>query len=188
MSAVYELVSAAAAPVVLADMKTYMSITFSTHDDLIQELIDSATEYGEKYTTRDFRVKSWRVLLDEFEDRICLRRSPVDSITTVKHLVSDVLTLVPNTVYYLKKSTQFSEILLQDGQTWPTDTDLREQAIEIVFATVAYNCGNSISIAIKRWVSFAYANRGDCDCQDPSTIGKLSGADSIYNQFRIERI
>ncbi len=188
MSALYELVSWAAAPVTLDDMKIYMTVTHSLHDDLIQELIDAATEYGEKYTTRDFRIKSWKLLLDEFDDRICLRRSPVDSITTVKHLVSDVLTLVPDTVYYLKKGTQFSEILLQDGQTWPTDTDLREQAIEIVFATVAYTCGNSINIAIKRWVSFAYANRGDCDCQDPSTIGKLSGADFIYNQFRIARI
>ncbi len=188
MSTVYELVSAAAAPVVLADMKTYMTVTHGLHDELIQEFIDSATEYGEKYSGRDFRVKSWKVLLDEFEDRICLRRSPVDSITTVKHLVSDVLTLVPSIVYYLKKGTQFSEILLQDGQTWPTDTDLREQAIEIVFATVAYNCGNSISIAIKRWVSFAYANRGDCDCQDEALIGKQSGANNIYNQFRIERI
>lgn len=189
MSAVYELISAAASPVALADMKTYMGITFSTHDTLIQELIDAATEHGEGYTGRDFRAKSYTLLLDEFEDRICLRRNQVNVITTVKHLVSTVLTTVASTVYYLKKGPQFSEILLQDEQEWPTNTDEREQAIEIEFTTEAATpYSNAISIGIKRWVSFAYVNRGDCDCQDETLIGKQSGANIIYNQFSIERI
>jgi uncharacterized phiE125 gp8 family phage protein len=190
MVQVYELVSQAASPVTLADMRLYLKIpTAMTADDaLIQILIDAATEYGEKYTGRDFRVKSHKLLIDKFAARICLRRSPVNSITTVQYLVSSVLTTIASTVYYLKKGPQFSEILLQDGQAWPTDIDEREQAIEIEFATVAANCGNAIKTAIHKWVAFAYVNRGDCDCQDETTIGKQSGADFIYGQFRIARV
>ena len=188
MTALYELQSAAASPVSLADMKSYMKVTSASDDDLIQVLIDAATAYGERYTTRDFRIKSWKLLLDEFDDRICLRRSPVNSITSVEYLVSSVLTPIASSVYYLKKGVQFSEILLQEDQEWPDDLDEREQGIEIVFATVAYNAGNAIKIAIKRWVSFAYANRGDCDCQSEALIGKQSGADFTLDQFRISRI
>ena len=113
---VYNRVSVAASPVDLAAMKAYLKVTATADDVLIQSMIDAATEFGEKYTGRDFRAVTWDLLLDCFTDRICLRRDPVESIATVKHLVNDVLVTVPSETYYLKKLTQSSEILLSEDQ------------------------------------------------------------------------
>lgn len=183
---VYKRVSAEASPVNLATMKSYLKITSTADDTLIQSMIDAATEWGEKYTGRDFRAITWDLLLDRFTDRIELRRDPVASVTTVERLVSGALVTVASTVFYLKKLVQSSEILLNEDQEWPTDADNREQVVEIRFVTEGYQCQESIIEAIKRHVAFWYRNRGDCaDCKGSA---EGSGVTIIYNQFRISRV
>ena len=185
-SAVYKRVSALPSPVSLAAMKAYLRVSTATDDALIQAMIDAATEWGEKYTGRDFRAITWDLLLDCFEDRIELRRDPVATITTVKHLVDGDFVTVADTVYHLKKLTQTSQILLNEEMEWPTNTDDREQAIEIRFVTEGYQCQAEIINAIKMIVAFWYSNRGDCpDC---ASAVKQSGATIIFDQFRISRI
>lgn len=185
-AAVYQFVSSEASPVDLATMKSYLKITATADNTLIQSMIDAVTEWGEKYTGRDFRAITWDLLLDEFTDRIALRRDPVESVATVKHLVSGALATVAPTVYYLKKLVQSSEILLSEDQEWPTDTDNREQAIEIRFVTEGYRCQESIIDAIERHVAFWYRNRGDCPDAKKSAEG--AGVTIIYDQFRISRV
>ena len=162
-----------------------MKITSSAEDDVIKSIINMATTFGEKYTGRDFRANTWTLLLDCFGARIELRRDPVATITFVKHLVSDSQVTVATSVYYLKKGVQSSEILLQDGQDWPTDTDEREQAIEIEFVTEAYRCIDQIKEAMLRHIAYLYTNRGDCDTKNAAIE---SGASFIYDQFRIARV
>ncbi len=208
---VYELISAGASPVSLATMKSFLKITNTVDDALIQVLIDAATEFGEKYTGREFRANQWKLLLDSFFDlsnsrhhdrhnslefktltlgrissRIMLNRDPVDVVDSVQHLVDTDLVTVDSSIFYLKKNTQDSEILLFENQEWPDDTDNREQAIEILFTTKAYRCINSIIEAIQMHVANLYINRGDCP--DAASGAKDSGAIAIYNQFRIARI
>jgi len=184
-SAVYVFVSELASPVLLPAMKTYLKVTHALDDTLIQEMIDACTKWGEKFTGRDFRAITWQLLLDLFPERILLRRDPVDTITSINHLVSGAPVLVPAADYYLKKNTQNSEILLVENADWPTNTDNREQAITIQFVTKGYVCQDSIISAIKRHVAHWYYNRGDCDCE---CAGDQSGVKSIYGQFRITRV
>jgi len=183
---IYKRVSLVASPVSLSAMKSYLKITTTADDLLIQAMIDTATEWGENYTGRDFRAITWDLLLDKFTDRIELRRDPVDSITTVKHLVSGSLVTVPSATYYLKKLAQSSEILLNENKEWPIDTDNREQVIEIRFITEGYQNQESIINAIKRTVAFWYRNRGDC----PDVKAAINGAGVtiILDQFRISRV
>ena len=68
MSQIYQLSSFGPSPVTLEDMKTYLKVTSTVEDILIQTLIDSATEFGEKYTGREFRANTWELLLDAFSD------------------------------------------------------------------------------------------------------------------------
>ncbi len=193
MSQFYERTKKADSPVELADVKSYLKLPSAAgpDDTLIQLLIDSATDYAEKYTTRDLRKNRWKVLIDVFTDRICLRRDPINSITLIQRQVSGVLTPVATTVYYLKNNTQFSEVLLQDGEDWPTDVDEREHAIEITFQTKAHRCLDQVTNGIYRHVSFLYENRGDCD---PTGLGVTtdaavqSGATKLYDQVRISRV
>lgn len=194
MSDLYSLKTAGAVPVALDDMKLYMKVTATADDDLITSMLATATTYGENYTGREFRANTWTLLTDEFLDRMCLNRAPVASITSIKHLVSDVLETVANTVYYLKKNLQFAEGLLREDQSWPTDTDTREHAVEIEFVTETYRDVDAIATAIKRHVAYWYSNRGDCagsgggagcSCGDAA---KSSGVTAIYDQFRISRV
>lgn len=184
--AVYRQVSALDPPVSLAVMKGYLKITATADDALIQSMIDAATEWGEKYTGRDFRAVTWDLLLDRFTDRIELRRDPVASIVSVKHLVSGALVTVPSDTYYLKKLTQCSEVLLSENKAWPTDTDNREQVIEIQFVTEGYRCHKSIIGAIESHVAYWYRNRGDCP--DVTLAAERASVTIIYNQFRISRV
>ena len=193
MSQFYERTKKAKTPVKLDDVKSYLKLPAATgpDDDLIQTLIDAATDFAEKYTGRELRKNTWKVFLDAFSDRICLRKDPVDSITSVQRLVSGTLTTVATSVYYLKNNQQFSEVLLQDGQTWPSDVDEREHAIEIVFVTKAHRCLDQVVTGIYRHVAFLYENRGDCD---PTGFGvstdaaTQSGATKLYDQVRIARV
>jgi uncharacterized phiE125 gp8 family phage protein len=184
----YELTSAGTSPVLLADMKTYLKVTSSSDDALIQILIDAATEYGQKYTGREFTANTWKLKRDCFTNPIVVARNTVDTITSVQHLVSDILTTVTATDYYLKDGTIESEILLSDGISWPTNTDNREQAIEIIFVTKATPCINIAIEAIYTHVMYLYQNRGDCPDDTMSNSGALSGANALYNIIRIPRV
>lgn len=189
MSQVYSATTVAKAPVSLKEARSYLKIPDSveTDDDLIVLFVKAATEFAEKYTRRDFRAKTWLLKVDEFEDRIELRRDDVDAITKIEHLVSTVLTTVATTIYYLKLGTQAAEVLLLDGQAWPTDTDVREQVVEITFTTQAHASVDQARIGILRHVAFLYENRGDCD---PKTgnAAELSGATFLYDQIRVSRV
>ena len=57
-----------------------------------------------------------------------------------------------------------SEILAQGGESWPTDTDNREQAVEIIFTSGPVVDDNIVITALQRHLAFLYQNRGDCEC------------------------
>ena len=186
-SAAYEFVSQAVSPVSKKDMKSYLKVKHTIDDVLIQSMIDAATKWGENYTGRDFRAITWKLLLDCFpaNERILVKRDPVDTIASINRLVSDVDSLVPSSDYYLKKNTQNSEILLFEDKSWPDDTDNREQAITIDFVTKGYHEQDNIISAIKMHVAYWYYNRGDCDSDSSA---EQSGVKTIYSQFRITRV
>ena len=187
-SSFYELVNEKASPVTLALAKSHMKVPASTtaDDSYIQSLIETATEYGESYTGREFREKTWKLYVDYFVDRIVIQRNPVASISSVKHLVDDILITVSSSIYYLKKLTQCAEVLLKSDQEWPSDTDDIEHAIVVEFVTGPYTkAEDRIKTAILRHIAWMYSNRGDCALQDSA---KKSGANVIYDQFRISRV
>lgn len=194
MTDVYNLTAPGTVPVTLVDMKAYMKVTSTSDNALITSMLAAATTWGENYTGRDFRANTWQLLKDAFEDRICILRDPVASITTVKHLVSASLDTVADTVYYLKKNVQNSEILLNEDEEWPDDTDEREQVIDIAFVTESYRDVDAIKAAIMRHVAYWYKNRGDCGGSGSKTgcscddAAKGSGVTAIYDQFRIARV
>ena len=200
MSDFYVLTTAGTVPVTVIEAKSHLRIpeTLKVDDDLLTAFLASASDFAEKYTGRELRANSWTLFLDAFADRICLRRDPVDTITSVKYLDDTSPTpgeqTVPASVYYLKKGVQASEVLLQpdqeylDGLTPATTLNEREQSVEIEFATVAHRCLAQAKLGILRHVAFMYENRGDCDPVDAADTAKRSGASILYNQIRISRV
>lgn len=193
MSDLYVLTTPGPIPVTLAEAKPYLKIppAVEADDDLLTLYLTSAADFAEKYTRRELRVNTWTLFTDAFLDRICLRRDPIDSITSVTYL-DDADTpaqqVVADTVYYLKKGVQASEVLLLPDQSWPTDVNLREHAIEIEFDTEPHRCLDQAKLGILRHVAFMYENRGDCDPENAADSAKRSGASALYDQFRVSRV
>ncbi len=190
MAQFYKLETDGDFPVDFKDMKSYLKVDSTTDDEFIAELVAAAVTYGEKYTGRDFRANTWKVILDKFETRICLRKAAVNTITRINYGVAGVPTTVSSSVYYLKNNQQFSEILLKADQQWPTDgdfdTDGLEASIEIDFVTVAPVHGiEQLRVAIKQHVAAMYQSRGDCDLSDPALSKR---AKFLYDQMRISRV
>jgi len=186
MSTKYNLVSAASSPVELGEMKSYLKMSHTNIDDkLIKTFINSATQLGEQYTDRDFRVKTYELLLDDLSDRIKILADKVNSITKIEYTLLTVLTTIVSSTYYLKNLQQFSEVILAVDKTWPTDNDDIEQGYRIEFKTEAWEYIEEAKLAIMKHVAHLYLNRGDCDTKNAMD---LSGATYIYDQWIIPRI
>lgn len=176
----YELVDRGQVPINVDDVKAFLRVDGGDEDDVIQGLIVAACVDAEVYMGRDIRANTWRLYIDEFEDRICLRRSPVTSITSVKYTVSDVLQTIATSVWYLKKGHQWSELLLKSGQVWPTDLDDIEAGIQIEFVTGEPRDIERILEGVKRHVAAMYSNRGDYESKN---LMVESGAVNYYKRI-----
>jgi uncharacterized phiE125 gp8 family phage protein len=196
-SQVYQLTEAGTPPVTVEELKGYLKLPETDADDaLLATILKAATEVAESYTRRSFRVSTWTLTLDEFCDRITLRRDPVTEITSITRLVAAVAVAVSAAVYYLKKGVQTSEVLLALDQDWPDDVDEREGAIVVTFKTGPHKRVASAKDAILRLAAYLYENRGDCG--DLSAVGfgttvstdaiKASGAHVILDQLRVSRV
>ena len=187
-SQVYEMIVAGTSPVLLATAKAYLGGSKNSDDTLVQTLINACTQWGQKFTKRDFSANQYTLLLDCFEDPIELRRNPIDVIDSVEYLKSGSFDTILATVYYLKFGIQVSSIKLNVDQQWPTDGDDREQFIKITFTTKAISV-DKIDIAtlgILRHVAYMYENRGDCgSC---SECADAAGVKPTYNLIKIVNI
>lgn len=182
----YELTTPGELPFDLKYAKDYLkNKDITTDDDILQDMIVAVVQSAERYTGRDLRAKTWKLINDCFEDRTLLRRSQVASITSIQYTLLGTLTAIATSVWYLKKGYQFSEILLKENQSWPTDLDDIEAGIEIVFLTSIPRYIEEYKSGLLRHLAYFYQNRGDCDID--SAI-KKSGAFESYNHGRIARI
>jgi len=184
----YELVTAGQIPVSLDEIKCFLKVETELDDDLLTALLEAATQSAEKYTTRQLRANVWDLYINCFLARTEIRKDPVDSITSIRYLVGGTLQTVSSSVYYLKKNNVFDEILISDGQDWPSDLDDVEHGIVIRFVTEAHRCLPLAKQAIMRHVAFMYENRGDCDPSGAFDSITFSGAAALYDQFMIPRV
>lgn len=181
----YELSVPGTLPITKESAKSYLKLETDADNATIQDMVATVVQFAERYTGRDMRPKTWKLWLDCFEDRILLRKSQVNSITSVKYMVDDSLVTIATSVWYLKKGYQFSEILLKASQVWPTDIDEVESGIEIIFVTQEPRNIETYKTGMFEHLAYLYQNRGDCDVE---SAAKKSGATEKYDQGRIPRI
>lgn len=198
----YEQTDTGPPPLDLDYVREYLKCPPALDNGFVSNLIKMTTQYGEAFTGREFRANNYTLWLDDFKSRITLRRSPVDTVTSVNRLVNDVTTPVAASDYYLKKGSRYSEVLLKSSGTgaWPTDQDDIEHSISIIFVTAAYPNASVYQTAMLKHIAFAYENRGDTTVPIGSTSERAmggmlgyegalaSGAIGLYQQIRIPRI
>lgn len=168
----YILTSGPVSPAVELDaIKEQLREAFGTEDfdDQLLSLISSATQYGEKITGRDFINKTYKGFLDCFPGNcqgIEIRKTKLQSITSIQYLKDDVLTTVPSSDYYFTQSNNYSTIFLKDGSSWPTDEDNIKQAIFVEFVA-GYGDDSCdlpalLSQALISHIVALFKNAGDC--------------------------
>jgi uncharacterized phiE125 gp8 family phage protein len=188
-------------PLTINEVKEHLrlDLTDKTQDALLKVLIRAATDYAEKYTKKDLITRTYETFRDSFDDSLEIRRSPLQSVTTVEYLKNGVFVTVSTDIYFATNSNTFAHLALKVNQVWPSDVDLQEQSVKITFKS---GYGNNLSSApdalregILQHIAAMYENRGDCN------EGRVSGgsignaqkflpidAQLIYDQFRIRSL
>jgi len=190
----YELKVPGTLPINLKVAKSYLKVDNKVDDQIIQDMIAAVVQFGERYTGRDFRIRTWKLIFDSFEDRILLRKSQVASITTVQYTLSGSLVTIASTVYQFVEGYQFSEVVLRFDQVWPSDGDEIDAGIEIEFKTKIPRNLEQYKVATLKHLAWLYQNRGDCVVGSSIRGGAVgqalvsSGASQLYDQGRIVRV
>lgn len=187
-------------PLTTAAARAFLRQDSTADDQVIAALVLAATEHAEAYLGRELRPNTYEMLVDEFCDRIEIPRTPVASITSVDRLVASVWTAVPTSAYFLKNNPFGAEVVLRVDESWPEDADEVEHAVRVVFVTAACAYTPTIVEGIQRHVAALYQDRGDVG---PTSTGggpdnqtrhvaadtaKTSGAETLYDPFRVPRI
>ncbi len=187
----------------LAEMKLYLKVDNTADDNLITSLIHAATSLVEKYISRELLNKTFTMYLDLFpfckqygntvesnfnNYTIQVKRSKLQSITSIKYYDNDVLTTLDSALYSFSEDNDYSRIYLIDDSTlWPS-TDDRKQAVEIEFVAgygeTTDDVPEDLKTAIKMLVAYIYENRGDC----VTTSISSSSANVLLDLYRIREI
>lgn len=179
-------------PISLAEVKDFLKLDASdiSEDSFLTLLIESAVDFAEKYIKRDFINKTYVTYRNKWADYFEIRRSKLQSITSVKYYNgSDVLSTVSSSIYAHTDEVDFSRLYTSNGNDWPTGTlSCRLQPIEITFVAGYGSSASDVPAELRRalleHVLVLYENRGDCE--GASCSNKLGGAvRAIYNQYRI---
>jgi hypothetical protein len=193
-------------PVSLSDVKTWLKVpsTITADDNLITALIKSATATFEKITGRDLINKTYKTYLDSFpcvdglnyytgisslapkynDNGIVLRKSKLQSITSIQYYLDGVLTAWDSSNYYITDLPDYSAIYLVADAEFPTDIDIRKQSIVINFVA-GYGVDDTYipedaKQSLLQFITYLYENRGDC----ANSKDMQAGMD-LFSQFKI---
>lgn len=190
--------------VATSDQKSFMRVDFSDDDTLIGELIKVAQNNVEAYTGRAITQQTLQLFLDRLPyyrdeylregvytapdlnvspDYIVLPKPPVASITHVKYYDNDNnASTFASSNYYSDTDSSQARVVLKNGSSWPTLTELRQgNAYEIQYVAgygaSASDVPTPIVQAIKLLTTHLYENRELVTSMSansiPYTIGQL---------------
>lgn len=161
----------------------------TTEDAYLGLLINVAYKYAEKYTRRTLLTTQYLTYRDDFN--VCcfeLRRSPFQSLQSIKYLLDGVLTTLPSTDYYNTIESFYARVLRAPHKEWPHRIECRQQAIQIEFTAgygdVYTDIPEDLLMAMLQHIANLYESRGDCS--DSACASALPAQSRmIYNSYRI---
>jgi uncharacterized phiE125 gp8 family phage protein len=213
LPSVYQLTVANAALVVslaLVKQALILDADDTSLDDLLTIYIKAATNFCENYTGRDLLTKTYIGYLDTFPNYnvdytlygsvgsyIQIQKSQLLTLNSIKYYTGGVLTTVSSSTYYKSYSKDYSNIYAVAGASWPTDVDVRKQAIQINFDAGYGATGASVPDDLKegilQHIAQMFENRGDCTSETPSATSDTVIASmkipeqtkNIYEMYKI---
>lgn len=192
---------AEALPVSVQQVKHHLRIDHSDEDAGVEGYLQAAIDHVERTTGRLLRVATVTQTFDGFpngrdwsgdnrihHDRyLQLDRSPVISVTSVKYLLNDVLTLIDSAEYRFDAVREPARLEPAVGFTWPVP-DLVDGSVQVIYQA-GYATGavpKAIKQAILLYVGAMYRDR-------ESTTGERRdalpmGVDDLLNPYRLHLV
>lgn len=188
-------VAASTTPISVTDLKVQLRLDTSdtSEDTYLTNIINAAVEMCEKYTRRDLINKTYVTYRDSFSDIIEIRRSKLQSITSIQYYdTNNTLQTLDTSVYSITDEADYSAVYLNPGKSWPS-TYRKPQAVKITFVAGYGSLATNVPAVIKQGLlmhaAMMYENRGDCGdgassgCSCESSVP--SAVQAMYAQFKI---
>lgn len=137
MGALVRTVAATVPVVTTAEAKQHMRVDLPDDDDLIDNLVQAATNTVENLTGRSLLEQTWKWLLDVFpgKNELLIPRARVISVASLKSTdQADVQTLFAAANYIVDIDSEPGRLVKRIGVSWPANGGLREaNAVEMIF-------------------------------------------------------
>jgi uncharacterized phiE125 gp8 family phage protein len=172
-------------PIALDEAKLHLRADSADDDTLIEALIVAAREGAEHITGRALMPQTWEMALDGFQDVICLPKSPLMSIVSIKYAdpSGDVQTLADG-AWWLDSYSEPAKLSPAYGASWPA-TRCQSNAVLIRFQA-GYANAESVPQAIKQWmllqIGAMYENR---ESVGQASLAQLPFADRLLDPYRV---
>lgn len=149
--------------VTLAKAKNQLRLesSFTDEDDLIQDYIAAAIEQAEQYINGHIYIKDMVINMDAFLSSFVFEAYPVQSITSIKYYVDDVLVTMPQADYYVTaQNIKQTKLTFKEQPS----TDERPDAV-IITVAIGFKSASAVPMPIKQavllMVSDMYERRED---------------------------
>lgn len=146
-------------PITLDEAKAHMYVSITDDDDLIQDMIDTATEQCQNYLSSQLVNATFVQTLDNWQNIICLQRSPISSLTSIKYYDEDNVLQTLDSNMFTLDDFQLPNRLVRNEDTTLPNLKYRVNAIEITYVAGYTTIPKPITSWIKIQVSNFYENR-----------------------------
>ena len=199
--------------VATSDQKSFMRVDYSDDDSLIASLIKVSQNMAEEYTGRAITNQTLQLFLDRLPyysneqlregvytapdlnsnaDYIVLPKPPVSAIAHVKYYANDdTASTFAASNYYKDTTSTIGRVVLKNGSSWPTLSELRQANAYEVQYTAGYGSSASdvptpIIHAIKLLTTHLYENREIVTSMSVNSIPNTVSA--LLNPYRVLRL
>ncbi len=153
-----------AIPVTVDEARDHMRITATDENELIESLINVATDYVETFTRRRLLNTTESVTMDGFPDGYEPLYSPLSSVTSIAYTdTNGDSATVTASVYDVDTTTEPGMIRLAYGQTWPSDLRGDANGVTLTYiagySSDATEVPESLKMAIRLLVAHWHENR-----------------------------
>lgn len=191
-----------------ADQKTFMRVTTSDEDTLIDTFVDAATKIVENYLNRKLINQTWDYWLDRipryknepwwngqregrvssligFSDKIYLPFAPLSSISSITSYDTDNSSdTFDSDSYTADTQSKRPRVILNEGYSWPTA--LRDRNAIQITAIYGYGATSAsvpadIILAVKSAATILYESRGQCSVDKIiDSINNIVGGHKVF--------
>lgn len=135
----------------------------TAEDTYITDLITVARIKAEEYLKRAIVTQTWNYYLSEFPctEYIKIPLGQLQSITSLKYTDIDGTESTYNATKYITETTDPGRLVLEDGETWPSDSLYPSNPIDIEFVAGYTTVPKPIKHAILLIIGELYERRED---------------------------